>query len=120
MKKLVTITGTILIALLFNVSTSFAFPAISATANSEKELSQAIHQLVKFPSQGVDQGKSGYVLTSFKVNNQGQIEVKEIKGTRLYKTYVQEQMEKISVENSDLFGKNFQIKIYFDFQEKFN
>lgn len=118
MKNLKTITTALMIALLFNVSSSFAFPAICATANSQQELTQAIKQLVKFPEKGVDRGKSGYVLTSFKVNDNGFIEVKDMEGTSVFKSYVENQMGKISVEDPELYGKYFQIKIHFDFQEK--
>lgn len=118
MKKLIKITTALMIALLFNASTSFAFPSISATANSKNEMIQAITQIVKFPEKGFDRKESGYVLTSFKVNENGFIEVTEIKGITFFKCHVRNQIEKISVENSDLYGKHFKIKIYFDYQEK--
>lgn len=118
MKNIKTITAAILIALAFNATSTYAFPAISATANSDQELYTAIEQLVKFPGEGVDRGESGYVWTTFHVNEEGWIEVKDVKGKKLFADHIKKQLELISIENPDLFNKTYRIKINFDFQAK--
>ncbi|PLX20342.1 MAG: hypothetical protein C0599_09245 [Salinivirgaceae bacterium] len=118
MKTLKTLTTVILIAVLVNTASAFNFPAISATANSENELYTAIEQLIDYPAKGIDFAKSGYVTTTFKVDNNGWIEVKKVKGEKVLSNHVKKQLNRISVENPDLFGKYYTIKIYFDFQEQ--
>lgn len=119
MKTLKTLTTAILIAVLFNTSSAASFPAISATANSENELYTAIEQLIDYPEKGVDLAKSGYVTTTFKIDKNGWIKVTEANGDKVLTNYVKKQLDRISVEDPELFEKYFKIKIYFDFQEKF-
>ena len=114
--NLKTITAAIFIALLMSSATSFAFPSISATANTNKELSTAIEQLVHFPEKGIDRGESGQVWITFRVDHDGWIDVKNVTGNKTFTNYVKKQMELISVENPDLYGKFYRIKINFDFQ----
>lgn len=118
MKNLKLITVAIFIAFAFNATSTYAFPAISATANSDKELYTAIQQLVTFPEKGIDRGASGYVWTTFHVDEGGWIEVKDVQGKKIFADYVKQQLNLISVENPDLFGKTYRIKINFDFQER--
>ena len=118
MKTLKTLTTAILITVLFNTASAISFPAISATANSENELYTAIEQLVDFPEKGIDLAKSGYVTTTFKVDQNGWIEVKKVKGDKVLTNYVKKQLDRISVEDPNLFEKYYEIKIYFDFKEE--
>ena len=118
MKNLKTLTAAIFIALLMNTTSSFAFPAISATANSDQELYTAIEQLVQFPAELTSRSESAYVWTTFKVNEEGWIEVEDVQGQKAFADYIKKQMELISVEDPDLYGKTYRIKIKFDFQEK--
>ena len=119
MKTLRTLTTAVLIAVLFNTTSAASFPAISATANSENELYTAIEQLVDYPTKGIDLAKSGYVTTTFKVDKNGWIEVTKANGDKVLTNYVKKQLGLISVEDPELFEKYYEIKIYFDFHEKF-
>ena len=118
MKTLKTLTAALFIALMFNTTANYAFPAIAATANSENELYRAIEQLVQFPKELADRSESAYVWTTFHVDEQGWIEVKDVQGKKEFAKYVEKQMEMISVENPDLFGKTYRIKIKFDFRTR--
>ena len=118
MKNLKTLTAALFIALMFNTTANFAFPAIAATANTDQELYTAIEQLVTFPQELAKQSESAYVWTTFEVNKDGWIEVIDVQGKKQFADYIKKQMEVISVENPDLFGKTYRIKINFDFQER--
>ncbi len=116
MKNFKILTTALFIALMFNTTANFAFPAIAATANSDDELYQAIEQLVQFPEELANRSESAYVWTTFHVDEQGWIEVKDVQGKKEFAKYIKKQMEVISVENPDLFGKTYRIKINFNFK----
>ncbi len=118
MKNLKTLTAALFIALMFNTTANYAFPAIAATANSDHELYQAIEQLVQFPKELADRSESAYIWTTFRVDEQGWIEVKDVQGKKEFAKYIKKQMEMISVENTDLFGKTYRIKVKFDFRTR--
>ncbi|WP_462279821.1 hypothetical protein [Salinivirga cyanobacteriivorans] len=118
MKNFKITTAALILVLIFSANISQAFPAIKATANSDQELYTAIQQLMEYPEQGKAHGASGYVLTTFHVDEEGWITVKDVQGKKVFTDYVKSQLDAISIENPDLYGKNYKIKIQFDFQDE--
>ncbi|PLX20343.1 MAG: hypothetical protein C0599_09250 [Salinivirgaceae bacterium] len=114
-----TFTTAILLAILLTATTAFAAPKSNDAANSKNELYAAIERIVEFPEKGIDYAKSGYVTTTFKVDENGSITVQKVKGDRTLKNHVKSQIENISIKDANLYGKYYEIKIYFDFTEKF-
>lgn len=118
MKNLKILTTALFIALMFNSTVNYAFPAIKATANSNQELYNAIEQLVDFPEELAKHSESAYVWTTFSVDDEGWIKVVNVQGKKRFANYIEKQMELISIENPDLYGKTYRIKIHFDFRAK--
>lgn len=108
----------ILLAVFLNTASAFTTPTVKETISSKNELYSAIEKIVEYPEKGIDLAKSGYVTTTFKVNENGSINVKEVSGEIALKKYVKTQIERISIKNNELYGKYYEIKIYFDFQEQ--
>ncbi|ALO15294.1 hypothetical protein [Salinivirga cyanobacteriivorans] len=115
MKSIRLFSATLILALVFSAGVSKAFPAIKATANTDKELYTAIQQLVQFPDNCKELGHSGSVWVTFFVDGDGWIDVYDVRGDCMFSDYVKQQLPLISVENPELFGKTYQIKISFNF-----
>ena len=118
MKNVKILITALFLVLMFNSTAYFAFPAIKATVNSDRELYKAIEQLVTFPKDLADRSESAYVWTTFHVDEQGWIEVKDVQGKKQFADYIKKQMEVISVDDQDLYGKTYRFKIHFNFKTR--
>ena len=108
----------ILLAVFLHTASAFTTPTVKETISSKNELYSAIQKIVEYPEKGISLAKSGYVTTTFKVEKDGSVKVKELGGEIALKKDVKNQIEKISIKNNELYGKYYEIKIYFDFQEQ--
>lgn len=115
MKNIKLFSAAVILALIFSSGVSQAFPAIKATANTDKELYTAIQQIVKYPDNCKELGHSGSVWVTFFVDGDGWIDVYDVRGDCMFSDYVKQQLPLISIENPELYGKTYQIKINFNF-----
>ena len=109
MKKLISAIGTLAIVFTMNSAKAGGNETIVAsganTAKTEmlkKELNRELSRNVVFPYQEREQDMHGTVLATFVVDNQGKLEILDMKSTNPALTdYVEEKLQKVDLEDNN-------------------
>ncbi len=111
MKKVIRNTIGVLAAL--SLSIAFASANTPPAIKNKNDLDKAICKVVKYTDDVKLEAASGTVEVIFKINKQGNVEVKASEGNKTLENHVCRNLEKLQVKNPDLYGRYFNKKFTF-------